>query len=287
MKNLIINSSNSDPGTNNSSYTLNFKTNFKFEEGDTIGVQSILIPYSWFNITSQYGNNSFGYSIGSFQYNIPIQDGFYTITDLNLLLQTQFLKNGHYLIDVNGDYVFFGNLSQNTNYYKIQWDSTPIPLTLPTGYTNPAGVLYSGSLIPTAGHLFMPHLIVPNNAFSNIIGFLPGSYPSNAVGSDPQTVSSSIGSLTPNFSPVNAINMRCNLVNNKYTNPSDQFFSFSNSDTKFGSNIVINNSSIGWIDVQPGNYQKLNIKLQDQNYNNINFQDNNVCFQLLIKSKGE
>lgn len=283
MKTLILNSSNVVQGSNNSTYTLNFKTNISFIEGDTIGVQSILIPYSWFNISSQYNNNSFGYTIDGFNFTINIPDGFYTYIDLNILLQTAFISNGHYLKDKDGEYVFYGSFTQNANNYRMEYNAFPIPLVLPTGYSNPAGVLYNGAYVPVSGSLYMPRLIIYSNNFGSLMGFTAGTFPNI----DYQYAFTSLGQNTPNFSPVNTVLMRCNLVNNKYTNPSDLFFAFSNSDTKFGSNIVINNSAIGWIDVQPGNYQQITIYLCDQNFNPINFKDNNLCIQLLIKSKGE
>ena len=64
MRTLIINNSNVVQGYSNSKYTYQFSGGgATFEKGDQIAVQSIQVPYSWFNITSSYNNNTFGYKL--------------------------------------------------------------------------------------------------------------------------------------------------------------------------------------------------------------------------------
>ena len=58
--NLIINSSN-NVSINNSLYKYNFPNSLNIPEGSEICLNSAIIPYSWFNVSSLIGNNYFYY----------------------------------------------------------------------------------------------------------------------------------------------------------------------------------------------------------------------------------
>ena len=112
---LVINSSNlSNPNTNGT-YTYNFiGGGFKVEDDMEVMLSSAQIPYSIFNITAAYKNNAFtlqfptGAAVGTYTaFNIVIPDGFYTINDLNSYLQQYCITNGLYLIDGNGNNVYY------------------------------------------------------------------------------------------------------------------------------------------------------------------------------------
>jgi hypothetical protein len=77
-------------------------------------VSSAQIPYSIFNITDIYNNNKFGFgfptgnSINSYtMFALTIPNGFYTIEDLNSYMQQYAISNGLYLINNNGDNVYY------------------------------------------------------------------------------------------------------------------------------------------------------------------------------------
>ena len=78
---LVLNSSNV-VGNNNNTYQYNFiKGSFTIQEGAEIMVSSIQVPYSWFNITATYNNNSFTLffptaSTTYTSFTITIPDGF-------------------------------------------------------------------------------------------------------------------------------------------------------------------------------------------------------------------
>ena len=64
MATLFFNNTNVVAGSNNSRYQLQFTGGgIQFKAGDKIGIQQITIPYSWFNITRAYNNNTFGYKL--------------------------------------------------------------------------------------------------------------------------------------------------------------------------------------------------------------------------------
>ena len=90
--NLIINSSNVS-NTLNNSYFYNFiKCSFEIPQNAEIMQTSFQIPYSRYNITGRYNNNSFKiyFPIGNTIYNsytVTLPDGFYTTTSLNAYIQ--------------------------------------------------------------------------------------------------------------------------------------------------------------------------------------------------------
>jgi hypothetical protein len=105
--NLVLNNSNLI-GSSNNTYKYNFiNGSLNIPEDSEIAVSQITIPYSWFNISSQYGNNTMSYYIPNSsnvqtRYDLIIPNGFYTTTDLNNFLQSQLKNNGHYWYSTQG-----------------------------------------------------------------------------------------------------------------------------------------------------------------------------------------
>lgn len=98
--------------------------------------------YSWYNITSSNGNNSFQviWPIGAetSTFSITIPNGFYSITDLNSYLQQYYITNGLYLINSSGQYVYYAEFLTNSNYYSVQFNAYSVPTSLPAGWTQPS-----------------------------------------------------------------------------------------------------------------------------------------------------
>ena len=91
MRTLVINSSHYVAGSSNTfSYPLPYGT--KFADNSKIGVASISLYNSTFNITSARGNNTItltswaGVSLSSNNV-ITIPDGYYSVSDLNYYIQ--------------------------------------------------------------------------------------------------------------------------------------------------------------------------------------------------------
>ena len=280
MRTLIFNNTNVVAGSNNSKYTYNFVGGgFQFVSGDKICVQTIQIPYSWFNISSSNGNNSFGYKLNGITYTINLQNGFYQTSDLNNILQANLIANGHYLVDNYGNNVYFCQLSTNISLYGIQFDSFPIPASLPSGYTNPSNVLYNTVVISTPTTI---QLIIPSTQITSLLGFSAGTYPSVSQ----TTTYSVVSNKTPNLTPVNSVVIRCSAIYNNQVLPSDILYSFS-PNVSFGSNILISPTVEGWISCKEGTYSNIDITFVDQNFTSMLMNDSNICVQLLIKSKDE
>lgn len=281
VQTIILNSSNVVNDGFNSSYEYKFPTPAHFQEGYKIAVQSIMLPYSFFNITSSNNNNIFYYVINGTQYPVNLPDGFYNIEAINNVLQQTQIINGHYLVDNKGNYITYCKLSLNLSKYANQITTYKIFKDLPVGYTNPANIFYTSIIFANSR---TAQIYIPNNNFQDIIGFKSGYYPPNPSSDD---IYYSTSNIIPNMTPVNALILTCNLINNIYSNPRDVFFTFSPNNTSFGSNIYINQSSLAWVDITAGSYMNLKLDIFDQNFNKIYMNDKNVCFQLLIKNKDE
>ena len=71
---LVLNSSNVVAGSNNNTYRYNFiQGSFNVPENSELSISSVVVPYSFYNISAVYGNNSFSLSY-------PVNAGYTTIT---------------------------------------------------------------------------------------------------------------------------------------------------------------------------------------------------------------
>jgi hypothetical protein len=239
-------------------------------------VGNITIPYSWFNINSSlYNNNSFQYtfptSTGQQTFTVTLPNGYYDVTAINNYLQTQMIANGQYLVNSAGEYVYYMTLMYDINYYAVQLMCYAVPTSLPSGYTNPAGMTF-----PTT--TATPQLIVSgSNNFGSLIGFTAGTYPSTVQTSNQSFTSNT----TPDGSPTNALIMRCNLVDNNVIMPSDILDSIPITSV-FGSNITYQPSFPKWTKIKPGRYSYMTVQFVDQNLDPVVANDSNLCVTLLL-----
>ena len=275
---IIINGNSlvSDPFNNKYRYEFPIgSVNFK---NSKVSVSNVSLYYSWFNITQANNNNTFSfiwYGTLTTQFDVIIQDGFYDITALNSYLQDFCVENDLYLIDANGDFVYYLEFVENATYYSIQFNSYPIPTALPAGFTAPAG--WSG--FPATAST--PQLIVNStDDFGNIIGFDAGTYPSAT-----QTTNySKLSDFTPQVSVVQSLILACSLLNNRYSVPNTALYSFSPSQVSFGSLIVSEPTEHEYIDIEDGTYPNFEVEILDQNFNPIYIRDTNLIIQLMIKN---
>lgn len=282
---LVLNNSNI-VGSTNTQFKYNFLSGNFAANNMEICISALSIPYSWFNVSQFYNNQSFSIKFPTaattYTLSITLPAGFYTVTDINQYIQNQCIAQGLYLINSTGQYVYYFNMSYNTTYYAIQFVSSIVPTTLPTGYSYATSGYYStsGGLPSTINQV--PQIILPSSGGINtIVGFAAGTYPSSAT----QTAStSSLSTTTPVGSTVNSLVFRCNLIQNNITTPSDILDSCPVSGA-FGSNITYVPSFEKWIPLNNGTFSNLTFTYVDQNLNTITSVDGNVSITLLIRKK--
>ena len=277
---LVMNSSNLVQGTNNSTYQYNFISgSFIIPDNAEICISNMTIPYSWYNVNAQYYNNaSFQYTwtvLGvKTTYTIVLTNGFYSNSDINNFLIGQMILAGQYLIDGNGNNVYYLSLQYDTPYYAVQLLSFAVPTTLPVSYTQPSNWLGYPTVAST------PQLIIQANNFGSLIGFTSGTYPAVVQA----TNYSAISNITPNGSPVNSLIIQCSLVNNNVTMPSNIIDSMPITST-YGTNINYQPSYEKWVKLNKGRYSNMIITLLDQNFNRLIALDSNILMTFLIKIK--
>ena len=206
---LVMNSKNSY-GSGNNTYKYDFiQGNFNIPPDSEVMVANVQIPYSFYNITQSYNNNSFEFSFPTGSYGfatstITIPDGFYTTTSLNYYLQQWMISNGYYLINGSGQNVYYFTMQYNSYQYGNQLLGYTVPTSLPSGHSIPAGynssTIFGGNGFPTVSRT--PYITILANSFGTFLGFATGNYPSipgqDATGNNVVLTGTTISSFTIN-----------------------------------------------------------------------------------------
>lgn len=277
---LVLNSNNVVAGSNNTTYQYKFAKNMMINDEAEMAISSITIPYSWYNVTSRYDNNTvtfyFPVPVDTFAITtITFEDGFYSVTDLNARIQKHCIDNGYYLINASNQYVYYLTLLYNPTTYGVQLISQPVPSSLPAGWSAPT------NWVGYVSFPVNPSIQIPTN-FGKLIGFTSGIYPT--VGTD--TNYNVLNTFTPVGSNINNLIVRSSLVDNQIGFPTDIVDSLAIT-SSFGENINYVPPVLKWVSLSSGIYQYFNITFVDQNLNSIYALDNNVCITLMINNKGK
>lgn len=298
---LILNSSNVD-GVNNNTYVYNFPNSIILKD-KYIAVSQIIMYYSWFNIIDTYQNNTLTYTwtVGgaSTVYTINIPNGLYNISDINAFCQWTMINNGHYLIDNNGNNVYYFELIVNPNRYAIQLNTYQVPTSLPAGWTAPSG--FAG--YPTLN--FNPIVSFPAN-FYKIVGYNPvggvvfssnsnisGAYSPPAPTADNYFVAkngaetlSYLSNTYPNVQPNSSIYLSISNINNPYAQPSSILYAITPS-VAIGEQIIETPPNFMWNRLIDGTYNQLRVQFLGIDKQPIQIKDPNLTIILTIKDKDE
>ena len=260
--------------------------------------------------------------IDGVDYPITVPDGFYDANALNNFLHFEMIQAGHYLIDnTNGNFVYFIGITPNPTLYKIEVNAYPMYGTADAAYTG-TKYLLDETAIPAAGTYSRPDSVitsgawtVPNNAVANpvtpmlqilannfrqVIGFEAGYYPQGSPTYAVATITfagisgidstqvpaytspqSFLSTTVPQITPLSSYLINCNLINNDYAIPSSLLYSFA-PEAAFGEQFTIAPNQYIFIDCLPAQYNKLQIRITDQNGLPISIEDPNMVIQLLI-----
>ena len=184
---LVVNNKNL-VGSGNNTYQYNFlQGNFNIPDGTEMMIANVQIPYSFYNITSAYGNNTliFNWPTGSStyaSYTITIPNGFYTTTSLSNFLTQWMISKGFYLYNsTTAQNVYYLSLVYNTYQYGNQILLSPIPTSLPSGYSLPTGytssTIFNNNGFPSVSrtpYITLPQLSNSTSTLGDFLGF--GSY---------------------------------------------------------------------------------------------------------------
>ena len=279
-KTIILNTSNIVENSNNTKLVYNFPSGGFTFKNDMIALLSLYQYFSIFNITSDYGNNSFSYTwFDGLEYSITIPDGYYEISDLNSYFQSVMIANTHYMTNSAGQFIYFLEFIVNTSRYAVQINSYPLDATIQStnGYILPSGASWS---VPTTSTL--SQFNVNTSAFGEVLGYEIGSYPTTQVGS---TTASFLSSVAPQITPYSSILVSCNLVNNRAVIPSNILSSYTPLGTSIGGLFKFEPNYLQFADVEDGQYTQFVLEFRDQLSRPIIIRDPNMLMTLYTETK--
>jgi hypothetical protein len=254
----IVSGATTTTFTSPNQFTYNLPS-YGFKSGrDEVAMKSLTVYYSWPNISAAKGNNAFSYywPATGLTYPVVLADGIWQFSEIRSYLEQVMTQNGHYLVDSGGNNRYYISFIVNPVLYCLSLTVTPLPATLPAGWSNPNVV----NLTTAAGNT--PQLIIPAGGAATLTGFTAGRYPPA-----PQTALYQINSGIPQISDVTSLNIVSNLVDNSgfsltptilasFVVPPDQ---------SPGSLIQLQPANVDWIPVQKDlTFNQITISLVDQ-----------------------
>ena len=281
-KTIILNTSNIVENSNNTKLVYNFPSGGFTFKNDMIALLSLYQYFSIFNITSDYGNNTFSYVwFDGIEYTITIPDGYYEISDLNSYFQSIMIANTHYMTNSAGQFIYFLEFIVNTSRYAVQINAYPLDTTIQSsnGYILPSGATWS---VPATSTL--SQFNINTTGFGEVLGYEIGSYPDTQVGS---TTASFLSSVAPQITPYSSILVSCNLVNNRAVIPSNILSSYTPLGTNIGSLFTFEPNYLQFADVEDGQYTQLVLEMRDQLSRPIIIRDPNMLITLYTETKNK
>ncbi len=294
MRTLILNQSNLVADGQNNKFVYKFPNSVQFKE-NYIAFASCSIYYSWFNITSDYTNNTFSYNwingAGvATTYTITVPDGLYEITTLNQLLQFTMIQNGHYLVNSASENVYYAEFVVNPARYAVQINTYLFPTALPVGWTNPAAVAFP----PQS---FNPIITIPAK-FNVILGYTAGfataqnlnnAYvppTSKYVSKIANGTISYISTTAPNVQPNSSLLFSVSNIDNAYAQPTSIIYTLVPS-VAVGEIISEKPPSFIWTKLINGTYNEIRLTLLGTDLQPITINDPSITIVLAIKDIGE
>jgi len=276
----VLNQNNIVAGSNNNTLVYQFPSSVDLT-GCQIAVSNITMYYSWDNINSIYYNNTFTYdwtnNAGVTQtFTVTIPDGLYEIADLNNFLQYTFIANGHYLVNAAGQNVYYGEFIINPTRYAVQINTYAVPVSLPSGFTNPAALAFP----PVT---FNPRFTLTAR-FNEILGYTAGFQTSLNTGVG--TTLSFLSSTAPQVTANSNLLIGISGIDNKYSNPSTIIYSLA-PQVGIGELIVEKPAQFNFNRVLAGTYNQLRLQLLGTNFQPVNIRDPQMTIIIVIQDQDD
>ena len=278
VKLIVVNSSNY---VENNTYVYKLPQSMKFSKKSKVGVASLSMYNSTYNITANRGNNKLTFvwpSATPVTITITFDDGYYSVDQMNSYLQSKMYENKMY-VNSGSNTLYFYEILQNSVRYAIQLNSYYLPTSAQAttlGYTQPAGATWS---YPATNKT--PQLTF-NDTFGKLIGFEGQTYPASVF----TTNQSIVSTKTPNISPVDSYILTCNLINSKYSIPSNVLVSMPLNGS-IGTLLVYNPPEIVYSSIAPNIYSNIVIQFYDQLFNRLEFLDKEIVLTIAIDDEAE
>ena len=284
---IVIKPSNITDTTKNSTFKYDFPNSINFKDME-LGLISASLYYSWFNISDDLNNRIFQYTLydatsTTFELiTITLDEGLYEISDLNKALQFAFIEKGFYLIDTNGDNVYFAEFLVNSVKNSVDIVTYSVPSALPaSGYTAPATWDYFNS-----AQTYTPQIIIPTTSkFNEIIGYISGFASSSLLGSTAFTPLTANSSTAPNVNPNSSVLVEVDVVDNPYGVPANIIYAIV-PNVGVGSLIYVAPPEYAFVPIRNGVYNGLTVRLLNKDtLEPLTIQDSQITIILGIKEK--
>jgi len=270
MSSIVVNSSHiiSD---NNSTFYVPFNSNTDLKNRK-IALSSASLYFSWRNITNK--NNKMSYVwVDDVTYNITLPEGFYEVSDIYAYIQYIFRKNKHYLIDNNGDNVYYMELIPNSVLYSIDIITYAVPMVLPDGYLLPDGAVWS---LPA--DYKNPVLKIPSG-INEILGYEVDFQTDNNLSIN--TMLQYNSTTAPNVNPNSSVLVVCDEVNNEFSNRG--VLSTIIPSVSIGSLIDSKPPQLLFSKIKNGNYSGLTFRLFDMNFYPMEILDKEIVLNFIVE----
>lgn len=274
---IMLNSGNYKGGN---TYKMSFPKSVAFTQGDTLSLYSFSAYNSTYNISgSQYNNNKIVFTwFDNTQYTFIIPDGYYSVSDLNIWLQSQFILNNLYCSSSTGSaFVYFAQFQTNSVRYKNEIDIYYVPSAANAiiyGYSKPPSATWN---FPTQDKLVQ---LTINTQLKSYFGMLSRTtFGNETLIQNYQYLSDT----TPIVSPVFSYILTCNLLCSDYSQVPTILAQFP-VNVQYGNLINVQSTVDSKISIKPGLYNELQIQLWDQNYTPLVCQDPELTLFLIVET---
>ena len=290
MRQIVVNRNNlTNEGTGNNKFVYRFPNSVVFKDS-YIALSQASMYYSWFNISSTLQNNTFSITLSAGVFTtITLPDGQYEISDINAYIQQTMVENNFYMIDADGNYIYWLEMEVNATRYAVQFNCFEVPAVLPTGYTSPHAF---------SGIAFYPQFKIPAS-FNLIVGYVEDFTTPETTNDFIQTYGtgtayaksldntfSFISTVSPDVQPNANCLVSISNIDNIYASPNSIIYAIT-PQTGLGGLIQDKPSNYAWNKLLNGTYNQIRIELVGNNNDPLVMNDSNITLLFVIKEYGE
>jgi hypothetical protein len=271
---------NSTHYVGNNLYRLKLPKAVEFKKGDKLSLYSFSMYNSFYNISqTQYQNTNIQFTwFDNTVYNWTIPDGYYSLSDLNLWLQQQFILNKLYCVNSNNSQnIYFVQFQTNSVLYKAQIDVYFVVSSanaLLYGYQKPEGALWN---FPATNTMVR---IAINDNLKTYFGF--STQTTFGIITPVQNMNY-LSDVCPSISRVFSIYLGCNLITSDFNQIGNLFSQFPIS-ASYGNLIKIESSIDSLISIKEGIYSEISITLWTQENKPLVFIDTDLTLFLIVET---
>ena len=253
---IVLKSSNITDKTTNAVFKYDFPNSVNLVDYE-VALISASMYYSWNNISTILQNRTFQYQYiddadVTHTVTVTLDEGLYEISDLNKALQFSMINEGLYLIDGNGEYIYYLEFVINSVRNSVDINTYPVPTSHPGGFTAPSNWVGYPSVS------YHPNLIIPSILLIEIIGYSSGFETGFNSGT---SVSLSYSSFkSPNVNPNSSILVDLDCIDNKFSLPTG-IISTIVPDVSVGSLINVKPNELVFSPIRNGVYNSITVRL--------------------------